>query len=100
MLRRNINRVLNADRVWYVEIDHFDYALNAIEGKPVFCVKEGFLLRSYENHFGVHHIVTSIPSLTTTVVRHVNDKNAFECENEAQHFITQLNNGEVEYVRY
>ena len=81
MLRRNINRVLNADRVWYVEIDHFDYALNAIEGKPVFCV-------------------TSIPSLTTTVVRHVNDKNAFECENEAQHFITQLNNGEVEYVRY
>lgn len=100
MLRREINTVKNCDRVFYVEIDHFDYVPNAIEGKPAFVVKEGFLLRSYYDHFGLHHIVTSTASLTTTVVRHVNDKNAFECENEAQYFITQLNSGEAEYDRY
>lgn len=72
------------DHVYWIDVDHISY------GKPVYKVAHGYYLCSYEFGSEIKHICTG--SVTSCVVRHVQDGFMFTNEAKAYKMLEKMNN--------
>lgn len=79
-----------SDFVYWVEIDHYECCNE--ERKPIYKVCKGHYLASYAIGEMNKHIV-SLNSITSCVVRHLDDDNIFYNEEKAYKVLKEKNNG-------
>ncbi len=80
-----------ADRVWWNEIVGWKDKENSIRQKPIYATFSGYYLASYIVGEKQYNIV-SLNSITSCVVRHLEQKELFYNEEKARLKLMELNN--------